>query len=208
MILSADLQYFTSINSMIDIANASSVLFDRKSLFKKSSFRNRMMLAGPKGQVLLSIPIIGGRNIKVPYGEVRIDYKTDWQKNHYRTIETLYGKSPWFDQYQPELKILFESRFDYLFEWNLTCFKWVIQKLNIKLTILDLPLPSIGLEKIVVKEDSYSPSNFSNIENKLLIKYPQVFEDRIGFLANLSTLDLLFNEGPFAKHKIESGIIK
>ena len=193
---------------MIDIANASSVLFDRKSLFKKSSFRNRMMLASPKGQVLLSIPIIGGRNIKVPYGEVRIDYKTDWQKNHYRTIETLYGKSPWFDQYQPELKILFGSRFDYLFEWNLTCFKWVIQKLNIKLTILDLPLPSIGLEKIVVKEDSYSPSNYSNVENKLLIKYPQVFEDRIGFLANLSTLDLLFNEGPFAKHKIESGIIK
>ena len=208
MILLADLQYFTSINSMIDIANASSVLFDRKSLFKKSSFRNRMMLASPKGQVLLSIPIIGGRNIKVPYGEVRIDYKTDWQKNHYRTIETLYGKSPWFDQYQPELKILFGSRFDYLFEWNLTCFKWVIQKLNIKLTILDLPLPSIGLEKIVVKEDSYSPSNYSNVENKLLIKYPQVFEDRIGFLANLSTLDLLFNEGPFAKHKIESGIIK
>ena len=193
---------------MIDIANASSVLFDRKSLFKKSSFRNRMMLAGPQGQVLLSIPIIGGRNIKVPYGEVRIDYKTDWQKNHYRTIETLYGKSPWFDQYQPELNILFGSRFDYLFEWNLTCFEWVIQKLNIKLTILDFPLPSIGLEKIVVKEDNYSPSNFSNIENKLLLKYPQVFEDRIGFLANLSTLDLLFNEGPFAKHKIESGIIK
>ena len=167
-----------------------------------------MMLAGPKGQVLLSIPIIGGRNIKVPYGEVRIDYKTDWQKNHYRTIETLYGKSPWFYQYQPELKILFGSRFEYLFEWNLACFKWILQKLNIKLPILDLPLPSIGLEKIVVKEDSCSPSNYSNIENKLLIKYPQVFEDRIGFLANLSTLDLLFNEGPFAKYKIESGIIK
>jgi hypothetical protein len=84
----------------------------------------------------------------------------------------------------------------------------VIQKLNIKVTILDLPLPSIGLEKIVGKEDSYSPSIYANVENKLLIKYPQVFEDRVGFLANLSTLDLLFNEGPFAKHKIESGIIK
>jgi len=167
-----------------------------------------MILAGPNGPLSLSIPIVGGRNIKVPYGEVVIDNKKDWQKNHYRTIETLYGKSPWFHQYQPELMILFENRFEYLFEWNLACFKWMLKKLNIKLTILDHHMPSHGVEEIIFKEDSYSPSNYSFVENKLLIKYPQVFEDRTGFLANLSTLDLLFNEGPFAKYKIESGIIK
>ena len=208
MILLADLQYFTSINSMIDIANASSVLFDRKSLFKKSSFRNRMILAGPKGPVLLSIPIIGGRNIKVPYGEVRIDYKTDWQKNHYRTIETLYGKSPWFDEYKPALMILFDSRVEFLFEWNMACFEWVTQKINVKRSILDDVEALTSIEDIVIKVDVFTPANYSNLFAIPLVKYPQVFEDRTGFLANLSTLDLLFNEGPFAKHKIESGIIK
>ena len=208
MILSADLQYFTSINSMIDIANASIVLFDKKSLFKKSSFRNRMMLASPKGQVLLSIPIIGGRNIKVPYGEVRIDYKTDWQKNHYRTIETLYGKSPWFDEYKPALINLFNTRVEFLFEWNMACFEWVTQKINVKRSILVDVEALTSIEDIVIKVDVFTPANYSNLFAIPLVKYPQVFEDRTGFLANLSTLDLLFNEGPFAKHKIESGIIK
>ncbi len=208
MVLLTDLQYFTLINSIIDISSSSCVIFDRERAFKKSTFRNRMILASPKGPVSLSIPIIGGRGIKSPYGEVLIDYKTDWQKNHYRTIETLYGKSPWFHQYQPQLKILFEGRVDHLFEWNLACFKWVIQKLNIKMTIIDQPLTSNSLEEIVEKVDIYSPSNYWNIEKKSFVKYPQVFEDRTGFLANLSTLDLLFNEGPFAKNKIESLIIK
>ncbi len=208
MVLYTDLQYFTLVNSMIDVAKGTIILFDRKKPFKKSTFRNRMILAGPKGPVALSIPVVGGRDIKAPYGEVLIDYKTDWQKNHFRTIETLYGKSPWFHQYQPELKILFEDRVDHLFEWNLTCFKWMIQKLNIKLTIIDHLLPSNSVEEIVEKVDRYSPSNYSNVEKNSLVKYPQVFEDRNGFLANLSTLDLLFNEGPFAKHKIESLNIK
>ena len=208
MILSTDLQYFTSVNSIISVAKHDIILFDRKKPFKKSTFRNRMILAGPKGPVALSIPVVGGRDIKAPYGEVLIDYKTDWQKNHYRTIETLYGKSPWFHQYQPELKNLFERSVDHLFEWNLTSFKWVVQKLNIKLSILDHLLPTNDEEEIVEILDSYTPSNYANPENKLIVKYPQVFEDRIGFLANLSTLDLLFNEGPFAKDKIESLNIK
>ena len=193
---------------MIDIANASSVLFDRKSLFKKSSFRNRMMLAGPKGPVTLSIPIIGGRNIKVPYGEVQIDYKTDWQKNHYRTIETLYGKSPWFDQYKPSLMILFDTRIEFLFEWNMACFEWITQKINIKSSIIVDVEPSTSIQNVVIKVDIFTPGNYSNLFAIPLIKYQQVFQDQTGFLANLSTLDLLFNEGPFAKNKIESRIIK
>ena len=30
--------------------------------------------------------------------------------------------------------------------------------------------------------------------------YPQVFDDRMDFLPNISVLDLLFNEGPAASH--------
>jgi len=196
------------IYSMIDIANSSFVLFDRKSPFKKSSFRNRMILAGPKGPIALSIPIIGGRNIKAPYGQVRIDYKTDWQKKHYRTIETLYGKSPWFDQYKPTLKNLFDTRVEFLFDWNIACFEWITQKINLKRTILVDVDPFTNIQDVVIKVDVFTPANYSNLFAIPLVKYPQVFEDRTGFLANLSTLDLLFNEGPFAKHKIESGIIK
>jgi hypothetical protein len=44
--------------------------------------------------------------------------------------------------------------------------------------------------------DKYKPSNFSSPENGPFLKYPQVFEDKIGFQINMSVLDLLFNVGP------------
>ena len=34
--------------------------------------------------------------------------------------------------------------------------------------------------------------------------YPQVFEDRHGFIPNLSVLDLLFNEGPSARDYLQA----
>jgi hypothetical protein len=38
-----------------------------------------------------------------------------------------------------------------------------------------------------------------NYHEKTDIRYPQLFEDRVGFLPNLSILDLLFMEGPNTK---------
>ncbi|MEN9884648.1 MAG: hypothetical protein RLZZ420_1865, partial [Bacteroidota bacterium] len=48
----------------------------------------------------------------------------------------------------------------------------------------------------IIYLDKYKPSNYSLAENGPFLKYPQVFENKIGFQTNMSVLDLLFNVGP------------
>ena len=38
------------------------------------------------------------------------------------------------------------------------------------------------------------------------VLYPQVFASKFGFLSNLSIIDLIFNEGPYAKEIIKSTV--
>jgi hypothetical protein len=52
------------------------------------------------------------------------------------------------------------------------------------------------LNKNLIVSDKYKPSNYTSPENGPFLKYPQVFEDKIGFQINMSVLDLLFNVGP------------
>ncbi len=48
------------------------------------------------------------------------------------------------------------------------------------------------------------PKNFQKDRENWKPRYPQVFEDRVGFQPNLSILDLLFCEGPNAINLLNS----
>jgi hypothetical protein len=56
--------------------------------------------------------------------------------------------------------------------------------------------------------DQYSPQNFNRQPTDISVIYNQVFKDKTGFLANLSVLDLLFNEGQQSKHILFNIIAK
>ncbi|MEO0000705.1 MAG: hypothetical protein RL766_751 [Bacteroidota bacterium] len=191
-----DLQYFPSINWFKDSVQISQFVFYPEAVIRKAGFSNRMLLPASGGVVLLSVPLVGGRSVRIPYREVRIDYKSEWQRDHIRTIDTVYGGAPFYFHYKDELHHLFCQREEYLYNWNLSCLKWVLEKLKIKIPIQEDTGQSINLNKSIIDLDKYKPSNFSSPENGPFLKYPQVFEDKIGFQINMSVLDLLFNVGP------------
>jgi len=154
-----------------------------------------MILVSANGPVQLTVPILGGRNQKGRYADIRIDHRSNWQKQHWGTIFSAYGNSPWFFQYAPELEAIYTERDEFLANWNLRCFRWIWAK-----WFGTFPDPLVtesgALDVRVDLSNTLEPANFQDGSGGLLKAYPQVFQDRFGFQPNLSVLDLLFCLGP------------
>lgn len=192
------LYYFPCVYAFADLLQESTISFDKEMLFKRSSYRNRMIIAAANGTIQLSIPVIGGRAIKSIYKEVEIDYRSHWQRDHFRTLCTAYGNSPFFMFYRDELEKLYQETPRLLYEWNLMCLAWVLKKMKIEKKIENEIVHENDLQKTSFFE-LYTPQNLNTNSTSKCVTYNQVFADKTGFLPNLSILDLLFNEGPHAK---------
>jgi len=160
--------------------------------YHKMTFRNRFVVSGSNGLIHLSVPLINGRDQKIPFKDVRICHQEKWQLIHWRTITSCYNKSPWFEYYRDELEKLFINRWEFLFDWNLVLMSWLKEILQFPAEIIvTAQLPEAGIEDACNK---WLPKNFQQAD--LGFQYQQVFEERTGFQNNLSILDLLFNTGP------------
>jgi hypothetical protein len=159
-----------------------------------------MVIAGSVGPIKLSIPIVGSRSTHLPFNQVEIDNQSAWQQTHFRTLVTAYGNSPFFQHYRDELELLFSVPPVLLFEWNMRCLTWLLSKIRLsdRLNSTDKD-PSNELD-VKHYSDVYTPKTYN--QQPHFIKYPQVFEDRVGFLPNLSMLDMLFNVGPEAGQRV------
>ena len=195
MQLRIDLQYFPPVTSCIALSKATHVDFLLSESWERKGFRNRMILVSANGPVQLTVPVLGGRNQKGRYADVRIDHRSNWQKQHWGTIFSAYGNSPWFFQYAPELEAIYMERDEFLTDWNLRCFRWIWAKWF-------GPVPGAfgkepgAMDVRVDLSNTLAPANFQEGPRGLLKAYPQVFQDRFGFQSNLSVLDLLFCLGP------------
>ncbi|MGL6267705.1 MAG: WbqC family protein, partial [Chitinophagaceae bacterium] len=67
---------------------------------------------------------------------VRIDYSTNWQQQHWRSIFSAYGNSPWFFHFAGSLEKLYAQKADYLVDWNFLCMDWVNRSLGVSIVPL------------------------------------------------------------------------
>jgi hypothetical protein len=193
-----DLQYFPPISLIKSSYQFSHIIFEQYENYPKSGFRNRMIIANANGTVALSIPILGGRSQHKCYKEIRIDNRMTWKSNHLKNLESAYNRSPWFSFYRPGLEELYNRPIEFLVEWNLSCFNWILAQLgrrDIKISMTESHRQDYDPANFIDDRDTLSPLNYSS---KKVPKYQQVFEEKLGFLPNLSVLDILFCEGPGA----------
>ncbi len=193
-----DLQYFGSIELFSTLMHQTNVFYLPDEAYQKALHPNRTQLIGANGPLLLSIPLVGGRDKKQKFKDVQVSYSDPWQKIHWRGINSAYRKSPWFDQYAQELESLFQIREKFLLDLNLKTMRWAINKLNLKVDIL----AETGLN---LEDSSYKIREIQKDETRPHFPfYQQVFNDRYGFISNLSIIDLLFCEGPLAYSYLQS----
>ena len=124
--------------------------------------------------------------------DILISNAENWQKNHWKAIESAYAHSPYFEHYESEVKELIFSENSNLAEYN---FK-IHQKI---MSWLSLPIQSQFTESYIEQSNSindFRKTNWPTIENSNYIK---VFKVENISESDLSILDAIFNLGPMAR---------
>lgn len=192
--------YFTSIEQMAAVAQAEKVVFEVEDNYQKQTYRNRTFIAHSNGILLLNIPIKHDKTGKrQKTKEVIVENDFPWQEQHWKSLQSAYRTSPFFEYYEDEMEHLFTEPVEGLMAHNHKIF--------------DLLCELIGIDVEISKTTSFE-KNPEITDLRILIgakrksdfkaeEYTQVHGANHPFLPNLSVLDLLFNEGPNALSYLE-----
>lgn len=166
------------------------ILLEKFEHFPKQTYRNRANIYGANGKLSLIIPIYhnGKREMK----DIEISYAENWQKLHWKSIKTAYQSSPYFEFYEDYIADIYQFKDKFLLDYNLKSLE-IIQKI-------------LKSDKTFGFTEKYNKTtDFKDFRNHFSAKvetsaeleeYYQTFSDKMGFIKDLSILDLICNKGP------------
>ncbi len=174
---------------------AENAIIDLGENYVKQSYRNRYNIYSASGKQAMTIPVSKPDGNHTAVHRIMISNHEPWQRIHWRTIEAAYQNSPFFIHYMDDIKDLLNNRAKTISEYNIICFKGLCE-------LLELPVAHSYTEKYY-EDDSIdlrnkiTPKRETSV-SEFLSKHPyhQVFEDKHGYIKDLSLLDILFNMGP------------
>ena len=194
--------YFPSISHFAAIVQAEKVTFEMEDNFQKQTNRNRTYIYSPNGIQLLNIPVKHSKIAHQKTKDIQIENDFDWQKQHFKSLEAAYRSSPFFEYFEDDLLPIFEKKHSFLMDLNLEVFDLITRCLRMKIEYN-------STTEYVHEIESNEISDFRYLANgkkdqSQFESYTQVFDDKFGFINNLSVLDLVFNEGKFAVDYLKS----
>lgn len=186
--------YFPPISNFVAIAKADLITFEMKDNFQKQTNRNRMYIYSPNGLQMLNIPIKHSKEANQKTKDVKLETDFNWQKQHFKSLEAAYRSSPFFEYYEDDIRPIFDKKHTFLMDLNLQTMAIVSKCLQLTFNYKETN------EYFKETNDKIDFRNLINGKKDTFAcnSYPQVFQEKKGFLNNLSILDLLFNEGRYA----------
>ncbi|MEW6042268.1 MAG: WbqC family protein, partial [Elusimicrobiota bacterium] len=206
------------------IASSDVFVFLDDVQYKKREFQNRNKIRTKDGFIWLTVPVITKGKYFQKINEVEIDTTSNWQAEHWKSIELNYKGTQFFEMYAPEIKRFYEKNWRWLKDLNVETVSVILEILGIKKKILfssEMNLSSSKTERIIdickyLKADTYlsgsgagdylEENRFAESGIKLLYqeyKHPVYKQKFQGFEPCLSAVDLIFNEGPRASEIIQ-----
>ena len=186
--------YFPSISHFVAMIQSDKVIFEMDDNFQKQTNRNRMYIYSPNGKQLLNIPIKHSKEKHQKTKDVKIENDFNWQKQHFKSLEAAYRSSPFFEYFEDDIHPIFEKKQKFLMDLNLQTFEIVSKCLGIQITT---ELTNEFFKEVTEIKDYRLLANGKK-DTSVFESYMQVFEEKEGFISNLSILDLIFNEGRYA----------
>lgn len=200
--------YLGPIQFYARLMRSDAVFIEQFDSYQKQTYRNRCSILGANGVLDLTIPVVKNSGKKTLVKDVRIDYATRWQNNHWRSIFSAYNSSPFFEYYESDFVPFYEKKYPFLIDFNMELQQVIAKALELETTVQlttdYLPVFN-GADlrgAITPKQDQAKPAL-----NFYAYPYTQTFSEKYGFVPNLSIIDLLFNTGPEAEMVLGKSVI-
>ena len=196
--------------------------------YNSSGFQNRNYIKTNTGKTLLSVPVLSKFDSKI--NEIKIDKTKNWFKKHKKSIMINYSKTDFFEEYKNKIEEIYETEYEYLIELNTKVIKFFLNELKIKTKIIfssSLNLDSNSPKKILeickkFNADKYISGVHWGLENLNLKEFsdnqikiefqkflhPIYKQCHSPFIPNLSTLDLILNEGENGRKILEKSKVE
>ncbi len=198
--------YFPSVSHFVAMIQADEICFETEDNFQKQTNRSRMYIYSPNGKQLLNIPVTHTKGVHQKYKDVALAPYTNWQKLHFKSLEAAYRSSPFFEYFEDEFRQpIFEKKHKFLMDLNLEIHEILCSclQVNLPFTPTDEYHKNLPAETSDLRYLANGKKDLNRFE-----EYPQVFEEKHGFINNLSILDLLFNEGMHSVDYLKRQLLK
>lgn len=187
--------YFPSISQMAVMVQATELVFETEDNFQKQTNRNRMYIYSPNGKQILNVPVKHSKTGHQKTKDVQIEKAFEWQKLHFKSMEAAYRSSPYFEYFEDAIAPIYLKKHKFLLDLNWETMEVVWKCLGFR--------PEFSQTEEYFHEGREGFSDFRPLVNGkkdplVNAEYTQVFQEKYGFLPNLSVLDLLCAEGRHA----------
>jgi len=184
--------YFGPVQWYQKLCRAGEVVIERFETFQKQTYRNRCLIATTQGVQPLTVPVEHGASRLIR--DIRISDHGQWRHLHWNALQSAYGESPFFEYYQDDIRPFFEEkRWIFLLDFNEEIRAKMCDLIDIQPRVAYSAAFGSGgrdFRTLITPKHPQTDPDFSPRP------YYQVYQQKYGFLPNLSILDLLFNMGP------------
>ncbi|NQW37450.1 MAG: WbqC family protein [Flavobacteriales bacterium] len=196
--------YFGPISQFAVMSKYAEVGLEVCDNYQKQTYRNRCYIYGANGKLMLNIPIIHQKDgYRQLTKNIKIEPAFNWKTQHLKSIQTAYQTSPFFEFYEDDFLAFFEKDYTHLLDVNISGIKLISDLLGLEITFSET---SAYKPVIELKKDYRFLANAKTEQPFTFETYTQMFDDKYGYIPNLSILDLLFMEGPNALNYLENQV--
>lgn len=197
--------------------------------FERNSFINRNRIKTPQGSTWLTVPVLMKGHLSKTIGDMEINNSQPWTRKHWNAIFLNYKKAPYFKLYSEFFEDVYAREWKLLADLNFFMLKWFLKTLDIRIEISkasegdfqghksDLVLDMCLKLKANVHIFGALGKDYAEVEKFNRSGVTPVFQSYShpvyrqlhgNFIPGMSTLDLLFNEGPKSLDILMSGNIR
>lgn len=193
--------YFAPVIQYVALVSTEDLIYEVEDNFQKQTYRNRCYIYGANGKQLLTVPIVhSGSDKNRKTRDIKIDHSFNWKNLHIKSLQAAYRSSPYFEYYEDEILSIYRKKHIFLLDLNFDCIEVIAECLQLEHNCNKSKKYQLDTNPII---DLRNLVNAKSKQEYLLKNYKQVFDNKYGFISNLSILDLLFNEGTNALHYLE-----